>query len=176
MCKGDPLSPLLFGIFFDRVEQWLEEHASECGVQLGGRLIRLLLYADDLALLSSSQEELQQLLDALSAFCSHFDMEVIIGKTEVVVFGHQRYQGHEHWTFLNRDGVRVPVPRSSEFRYLGCVFHETKGVAACVSSLAAAGSRAMWAMRSRCSDHNITPWSAGASVQLTRVPHLGLLL
>jgi hypothetical protein len=35
------------------------------------------LYADDLALLASSQEELQQMLDALSAFCSRYDMEYI---------------------------------------------------------------------------------------------------
>jgi hypothetical protein len=41
--QGDPLSPLLFGIFFDRVEHWLEEHARECGVMLGGKLLRLLL-------------------------------------------------------------------------------------------------------------------------------------
>jgi hypothetical protein len=154
--QGDPLSPLLFGIFFDRVEQWLEERARECGVMLGGKLLKMLLYADDLALLASSPEELQQMLDALSAFCSHYDMEVNVSKTEVVVFGRQRYQGPAQFTFLGRDGVRSPVPRSSEFRYLGCVFHETKGVTACMSSLAVAGSRAMWTMRSRCADHGIT--------------------
>jgi hypothetical protein len=88
--QGDPLLPLLLGVFFDRVEQWLEEHARECRVMLGGKLLRLLLYADDLALLASRQEHLQQLLDALSAFCSHYDMEVNVRKS-VVVFGRQRY-------------------------------------------------------------------------------------
>jgi hypothetical protein len=85
--QGDPLSPLLIGISFNRVEHWLEEHAHECGVVLAGKLLRLLLYADDLALLASSQEELQQLLDA-SAFCSRCDVEVKVSKTEVLVFGH----------------------------------------------------------------------------------------
>jgi hypothetical protein len=81
--QGDPLSPLLLGVFFDGVEQWLEEHACECRVMLGGKLLRLLLYADDLVLLASSQEHLQQLLDALSAFCSCYDLEV--SKSEVNV-------------------------------------------------------------------------------------------
>jgi hypothetical protein len=110
--QGDPLSPLLFGIFFDRIERWLEERCGECGVQLSGRLLRLLLYADDLALLASSPAELQQLLDALSAFCSHYDMEVNVAKTEVVVFGHQQYSSSVQWSFLDRSGARVPVPRS----------------------------------------------------------------
>jgi hypothetical protein len=32
-----------------------------------------------------------KLLDAVSAFCAHFDVEVNVAKTEVVVFGHQQY-------------------------------------------------------------------------------------
>jgi hypothetical protein len=39
---------------------------------------------------------------------------------------------------------------------LHAMFHETKGVSACMASLAAAGSRAMWPTRSRCADHHIT--------------------
>jgi hypothetical protein len=39
-----------------------------------------------------------------------------------------------------------------EFRYLGIVFHETKGVSACVEALRLAGLRAMWGMLNRCSD------------------------
>jgi hypothetical protein len=78
---------------------------------------------------------------------------------------------------IKRDGERVQVSRSSEFRYLGCVFHETKGVSAYVSSLAAAGSRAMWAMRTRCADNSIT--GPGLQVHLFNAlvaPILGYLL
>jgi hypothetical protein len=76
-------------------------------------LMTWLLYADDLALLASSQEELQQMLDALSAFCSRYDMEVNVSKTEVVVFGRQRYVGPAHVTFMGRDGVRLPQQQPS---------------------------------------------------------------
>jgi len=41
---------LLFGIFIDRIEAWLESRAPGCGVKVGEQLLQLLLYADDLAL------------------------------------------------------------------------------------------------------------------------------
>ena len=146
--QGDPLSPLLFGIFIDRVESWLESRASGCGVQLGQQLLQLLLYADDLALVCSSREELQTMLDALHAFCLEYDMEVNVAKTEIVVFGKQRYGRPDSlqgvWQYA---GQAVPV--SDEFKYLGVVLHCTKGVSAAISTLAASGKRAMWAMLQR---------------------------
>ena len=33
--QGDPLSPLLFGLFIDELEQWLRERLPGAGVQLG---------------------------------------------------------------------------------------------------------------------------------------------
>jgi hypothetical protein len=42
-----------------------------------------------------------------------------------------------------------------EFRYLGIVFHQTKGVSACVSALQSAGMRAMWGMLSECGTKDI---------------------
>ena len=67
--RGDPLSPLLFGLFIGRLEGWLKERLPDCGVQLGEQLMQLLLYADDLTLLASSHQNLQSLLDCLHEFC-----------------------------------------------------------------------------------------------------------
>jgi hypothetical protein len=74
--QGDPLSPLLFGIFIDRIEAWLESRAPGCGVKVGEQLLQLLLYADDLALVCSAPTQLQTMLDALHAFCVEYDMVV----------------------------------------------------------------------------------------------------
>jgi hypothetical protein len=146
--QGDPLSPLLFGVFIDRVESWLESRVPGSGAQLGQQLVKLLLYADDLALLASTAAELQSLLDALHEFCVAYDMEVNVAKTEIVVFGRKQFDKLENlqsrWKFAGQ-----PIPVSSEFKYLGVVFHSTRGVSAAVSTLAAAGKRAMWAMLQR---------------------------
>jgi hypothetical protein len=50
----------------------------------------MLLYADDLVLLASSPQQLQQQLDHLHQSCIEKGMEVDIAKTEVVVFRHSK--------------------------------------------------------------------------------------
>ena len=122
-------------------------------------MVRLLLYADDLVLLAETAGKLQQLLDALQSFCSEYDMQVNVGKTEVVVFDRKRYSGAAVWQY---QGQQVPV--SQQFRYLGVQFHSTQGVFVCTDALAAAGSRAMWAMLARCKEHGIR--SLAMQVQL----------
>jgi hypothetical protein len=52
----DPLSPLQFGVFLDRIEKWFAEKLPMIGVELGGKLLQLLLYADDLALLANQHQ------------------------------------------------------------------------------------------------------------------------
>jgi hypothetical protein len=130
--------PLLFGIFIDRIEQWLSDRCGACGTPLGSRLVRLLLYADDLVMLAETSGKLQQLLDALQSFCNEYDMQVNVGKTEVVVFGRRKYSGNATWSY---QGQQVPV--SQQFRYLGVQFHATQGVSFSTYALAAAGSRAI---------------------------------
>ena len=44
--QGDPLSPLLFGLFIDEFESWLRQRLPNVGVQMGRKLVQMLLYAD----------------------------------------------------------------------------------------------------------------------------------
>mgnify|MGYP001806809260 CR=1 FL=1 len=118
--QGDPLSPLLFGLFIDRVEAGLQEHAPQCWVRLGESLLRVLLYADDLTLLASNPEDQQALLDALQQFCVANSLCVNVDKSAVVVFGRQGgfrvlvCGGHTQlWcvgleSFLRRIGYALP--------------------------------------------------------------------
>jgi len=125
--QGDPLSPLLFGVFFDRIERWFAERAPASGVQLGSEQLRMLLYADDLALIAQSKHMLQFMLKQLADFCDTYDLEVNVAKTCVVVFGKKRYSGSRFWIMRGRRMERQQVPVATEFKYLGVVFHETKG-------------------------------------------------
>jgi hypothetical protein len=148
--QGDPLSPLLFGLFIDRVEAWLSEHAAQCGVELQGELLRVLLYADDLTLVASTPADLQVLLDALQSFCAANSLHVNVDKSAIVVFGKRKPRvgveiPHQGWHYA---GVRLPVV--PEFRYLGITFHQTGGVSVCVSALSAAAMRATWGLLARC--------------------------
>jgi hypothetical protein len=71
--QGDPLSPLLLGLFSDGVENHVQQHAPQTGVHVGGALLQnavvtkvaVLLYADDIVLLARSETDLQAQLNAL---------------------------------------------------------------------------------------------------------------
>ena len=69
--QGCPLSPTLFGIFFDGLHGHLDCSLLHAGLQLGsGRWVSALVYADDVVLLSWTAAGLQDLLDSMHAFCS----------------------------------------------------------------------------------------------------------
>ena len=51
--QGFPLSPTLFGLYIDKWEECLDLQGGD-GVRLGEFVIKLLLYADDLVLISKS--------------------------------------------------------------------------------------------------------------------------
>ena len=53
-------------------------------------LVLILLYADDLILMSTSPEGLQQHLDALASFCELRQLTVNLSKTKVVIFEARR--------------------------------------------------------------------------------------
>ena len=151
--QGDPLSPLLFGMFIDRLEGFLAAELPESGVELGGRLLRLLLYADDLALLANDAQSLQSMLDALHRFCGANHLRVNVKKTEIVVFGASPWRppsDHRPWAYA---GAAVPV--SEEFRYLGITLHGTRGMSVAVDRLRAAGLRAIWGMHGRCKRYGL---------------------
>ena len=150
--QGDPLSPLLFGVFIDQFEAFAAERAPQVGVTLGaafgGELLRVLLYADDMVLMASDSAGLQRLLEVLEEFCATYNMRVNIDKTEVVVFGRKAYQpteGQAEWTHRG-----APLRVSPEFKYLGIILHSTRGMSPAISHLKAAALRATWAMHSRC--------------------------
>ncbi|KAK9812879.1 hypothetical protein WJX72_005135 [[Myrmecia] bisecta] len=83
--QGCPLSPNLFGLYIHGLEERLA--ALQCDAPtLAGKAIALLLYADDLALLSESPQGLQLQLDVLAQFGAARQLTVNVKKTKVIVF------------------------------------------------------------------------------------------
>jgi hypothetical protein len=68
--QGCPLSPTLFGIYIDKLEECLEK--AGCVVPtLTGIVINLLLYVDDIVLMARSPHDLENQLRILKDFCSN---------------------------------------------------------------------------------------------------------
>ena len=83
--QGCPLSPTLFGMYVDEVSEYIDREGDR-GAQLAGTWIPLLLYADDIVLISDSPEGMQRHLDALHSFAEDSGLSVNLGKTKVMVF------------------------------------------------------------------------------------------
>ena len=156
--QGSPLSPLLFGLLLDCLHKVLKAVSGNCAPSLAAycftaagskwpmsKPVPLLLYADDLAILSTRAEGLQSMLDALQDFSKKRRLTVNLTKTEVLVF--------EPRCTLCRDftyGGRV-LARKDSFKYLGLWFHATqRNFGLALGSLADSARKAMHAMRRRC--------------------------
>ena len=82
--QGGVLSPSLFNIFIDDIKHIFDNSCDP--IQMFDVPISHLLYADDLILMSSSCEGLNQCLEKLRLYCSTWKMEVNLKKSQVIVF------------------------------------------------------------------------------------------
>jgi hypothetical protein len=142
--QGCPLSPLLFGLFIDGLEKRLNALEGDAPPMLGQLAIRLLLYADDLALMSHTPARLQKRLDVLQVFCYERQLIMNFKKTKVVVFEACKsvcqafqYEGEA-------------IEQLNSFKYLGVELHGTKGMQVVIHRLAMSGKKAIFALRRRC--------------------------
>jgi hypothetical protein len=124
--QGDPLSPLLFGLFIDRLESYLEARAPTLVVKVTGRLLRAILYADDIVLLAESAQDLQALLVVLEEFCTAAGMRPNPKKCEVVVYNDATWPAEVvratvQWTLNN-----IPLKKSLHYCYPGTIFEGGK--------------------------------------------------
>ncbi len=83
--QGCSRSPTLFNIFINELAEQLEQ-STDPGLTLQDQNIKLLLYADDLVLLSSPPQGLQQHLDLLDNYCQNWALAVNLKKTNIMVF------------------------------------------------------------------------------------------
>ena len=138
-----PLSATLFGLFVDGLEQHLMDTLGHDAPSLSGALIPLLLYADDLTIMSTAPAGLQRQLNALQHFCEQRQLHVNLAKTKVVTFGSRG--GCPAFTFNGNE-----VERVQSYKYLGFEFLATKKLAHGVSKLVSVANKAMHAMNRRC--------------------------
>ena len=82
--QGGVLSPLLFNLYIDDIKYIFDESCDP--VQALNQPLSHLLYADDLVLLSTSEQGLNNCLDKLSDFCSTWQLELNFTKSQVIIF------------------------------------------------------------------------------------------
>ena len=117
--QGDIYSPILFSLFINELATEIIQNGKH-GITLSPKLIQILimLFADDVVLLSYTVIGLQQQLNILRDTAKKLGLVVNLQKSNVVVF---RKGGHiaarEKWFY---DGMKLEIV--NRYKYLGVIF------------------------------------------------------
>ena len=116
VAQGESISPFLFSMYLNDLEEAFILKGYE-GIDIGMIKLCLMLYADDVLLLSESETGLQFGLDVLHDYCERWKLIVNTEKTKILIFRKGGRQNRFNFKF-NNESVEVV----SKFNYLGVVF------------------------------------------------------
>jgi len=63
---------------------WLWSQKSATNIRVGGKIVNMIRYADDKAVVASSQKGLQELMNRLNAVTKEYGMKINVKKTRDV--------------------------------------------------------------------------------------------
>lgn len=137
--QGCILSPQIFSLFINEIANSVENGGMH-GIQFLPGLVELfiLLFADDLALLSDTALGLQRQINVLNDACKRLYLNINIDKTKCMVFRKGGFLGKNEKWYLNGKLLEVV----NEYNYLGFVFTTKMSLKRGVDFLAVKGRRA----------------------------------
>ena len=149
--QGDSLSPLLFCIFIDDVVGHISPTSG--APRLANQEVSCLIYADDLVLISKSEEGMQDMLGKLNNFCSKWHLEINTKKTKVMIF-------HKNSKKANQDNYNFHIGEHRislchEYTYLGVKFTRLGHLKEAATQLKDKAQKAWFSVRSTLSSNKI---------------------
>ena len=109
------------------------------GVNIDDRNVSILLYADDIVLISENEENLQYMLDFMCEWCYKWKLRLNIDKSSVVLF---RPKPHNRSDFRFHFGENQLIT-VDKYKYLGIFLDEQLSFEYCASVLSDSASRAL---------------------------------
>ena len=114
--QGCPLSPMLFNLYSELImihalDKW------EDGIEIGSTFYNNLIYADDVALLATTEGNLQQLVQYVGKASERCGLSLNTKKTQAMVIG-------RHTSSINIMHSGANMEQVKQFIYLGASFNE----------------------------------------------------
>jgi hypothetical protein len=115
--QGCPLSPLLFNIYIQQMIMETMENVED-GVKVGGQLVNAIRFADDQAMVASTNAGLQRIMDSLNRTSGEYGMRINIKKTKMMRIS--REEGKSMNITINGNKLE----QVTQFCYLGSTITE----------------------------------------------------
>ena len=131
--QGCPLSPTMFGLYIDKLEEWLNNTSGE-EIQLAGYVVKLLLYVDDLILIANFAQGLRDHLKASDLCKQEVGMQVNTSKTKIMIISLKRKKQQVSFIFEEKSLEII-----EEYKYLGIVFHNRLSWETCITKMIQGG-------------------------------------
>ena len=135
--QGCLLSPTLFATYVDDLANEINDLG--LGVDIDGTPVSILMFADDIALVSDSELHLQSMLNILHSWTKRWRLVVHTGKTKIV---HYRAKSKPRSNYIFLYGEQ-PIEYVDKYKYLGLWLQEHLDMKPTVKVLAASASRAL---------------------------------
>ena len=116
--QGDIISPILFSMYLNDLATGLKE--LNCGIDVDGLNLSILLYADDIVLMAPDENALQKMLQFIDGWCKKWRMAINSDKTQVVHFRTKSKMKSEFQFSLGSNNLSTV----SFYKYLGVIFDE----------------------------------------------------
>ena len=145
--QGENLSPFLFAIFLNDLEDFLIKsncnlvELSDMSTELWLRLI-IIMYADDTILLARSAIDLQKGLDELKSYCNKWKLQINSDKTKILVFSNKKIKRENYDFKLGEDSIEIV----DSFKYLGIRFSYNGKFTLTINDLGSMAERAMYSL------------------------------
>jgi hypothetical protein len=135
--QGDSLSPILFALFINDLAT--EIKCLNKGVKLNDLNISILLYADDIVLISENENNLQYMLDYMCRWCYRWKLKLNIDKSNVVHFRPKRHHRSEFKFRFGENDLNI----LGHYKYLGIFLDEFLTFEHCAQVLSDSAGRAL---------------------------------
>ena len=147
--QGENLSPVLFALYVNDLEEFLKEKDCmpvDLELDFDDRIsnyvkILLILYADDTVIFADNEIGLQKALDGLNSYCKIWKLSVNCSKTKVLVFSGRK--SNNNYPFILNDELLEHV---YSYKYLGINFNFNGKFNQGVKALKEQGRRAMFSL------------------------------
>ena len=112
------------------------------GVKLVHSKLRLLLFADDLVLLSETTQDMQRAVDLLNEYCDIWDLKINLIKTKLIPFSNHRTPINPIHILLNGSEIQVV----KKYKYLGILLSANGSLKPAIDILAAQANKALFSL------------------------------